>query len=400
MNSYKLLYEILKMLKQPIKLGVAKPIKLGPALPQLKQEQPKSIDTGPTPVFHNIEVQNNGDLTKPFYYKEDPWLTVCDGCGKQEYFRRADRIKTAIKWGQLKLFTSELSFLNRYWNPVEVPEPTVVYVGAAPGNHIYFLSRMFPLAKFYLYDKQPFDARLFDLPNVVIEQRYFEQEDIDSFKGRNDVFFISDIRNIKYTKDDNTEETERLNTQIVIDDMNLQMSWVKEIQPVKAMIKFLLPYVYAWTTEKYLTYMDGDIYKQPWAGQTSTECRMVPDLSMPPRNWSYEVYQSMMFYHNNVIREHIKFVNPLTTIVEPLSKDLGLLNDWDSTVFTMTVKDYLVKFNVETTPDAVLRLCKAIIEDIGKGTVSLTGLRSGAVSGDKLIAIQKAMKEMGEEQEE
>jgi hypothetical protein len=388
------------MLKQPIKLGAAKPIKLGPSLPQLRQEQQKAPDLGPTQPFHNIEVQQNGDITKPFYYKENPWLTVCDGCGKQEYFRRADRIKTAVKWGQLKLFTSELSFLNRYWDTVAVPDPQVVYVGAAPGNHIYFLSRMFPQIKFHLYDKQPFEVRLSNLPNIVINQRYFEQVDIDMFKNRNDVFFISDIRNTKYTKDDNSEETERANTEIINDDMNLQMNWVKEIKPVKALIKFLLPYVYKWTTDKYMTYMDGDIFKQPWAGQTSTECRMVPDLSLTPRNWNYEVYQSMMFYQNNVIREHIKFVNPLTNIVEPISKELGLLNDWDSTVFTMTVKDYLLKFNGETTPDAVLRLCKAIIEDIGKEIVSLTGLRSGAISGEKLISIQKVMKEMGEEQEE
>ena len=387
------------MLKQPIKLGGAKPIKLGPSLPQFKQEQPKTIDLGPTPLFHNIEVQN-GDISKPFYYKENPWLTVCDGCGKQEYFRRADRVKTALKWGQLKLFTSELSFLNRYWNSSEVPDPVIVYVGAAPGNHIYFLSRMFPMAKFYLYDKQPFDARLETLPNVVIQQRYFEQDDIDTFKERDDVFFISDIRNIKYTKDENTEDTERLNTQIVLDDMNLQMSWVKEIKPVKALIKFLLPYIYSWNPDTYMTYMDGDIYKQPWAGQTSTECRMVPDLELTPKNWDYKTYESMMFYQNNVIREHVKFVNPLTNIMEPISKDLGLLNDWDSTVFTMTVKDYLIKFNGETTPDAVLRLCEAIINDIGKETVSLTSLRSGAVNGEKLIAIQKAMKEMGEDQEE
>jgi hypothetical protein len=112
------------------------------------------------------------------------------------------------------------------------------------------------------------------------------------------------------------------------------------------------------------------------------------------------MYQDMMFYHNKIIREKITFVNPLTGVNEPISSELGLLQDYDSTVFTVTVKEYLEKHNAYTGPDSVLKLSKAIIDDIGKGTVTLVGLRSGMNSDAKLLAIQNTLREMGEDSEE
>ncbi len=383
------------MLKQPVKLTPGKGLKLkSPALIAKESSVP---DYGPTQPIQNIDAQY-GDITQPFDYKENNWLTVGDGCGSQKYFSRAGRVKKAVKWGQLKLFTSELQFFNKYWDADKIPNPIVIYVGAAPGNHIHFLAQMFPQITFFLYDTQPFDSRLYEIDNVKLADRYFSKEiDIEYYKQFNDrIFFISDIRSLAYEKGfQGDEEYERKNEELALNDMNLQMEWVKELKPVKAHLKFRLPYEYKWTDKdyKFVRFLDGDLYKQSWSAPTSTETRLVPDLSLPERNWDFRVYESMMFYHNNVVREHIQFINPLTNINENICQELGLTQDFDSTVFVTTVREYIQKFNGNTDPESVLKLCKAIIEDVGKSIVSIAGLRSGVNNEAKLYAIQKAMKE-------
>lgn len=388
------------MLKKGIKLGLKKE-GLREDSPLIKAST-KVLDLGPTPPFHNFEVQK-GKLTDPFIFNPASafWFMVGDKCGTQGYFERADRIKTAVKWGQLKLFSSELQFLNKYWNPEEVPSPQFVYVGGAPGNHVNILSKMFPQITFHLYDKQPFDNRLESLSNVNLYKKYFEEEDIVKFSDRDDVFFISDIRTLTYTKGiKNDEEIQRKNTEITKQDMALQMEWVQRIKPVKALLKFVLPYLYKWNKETTLEYMDGDLYKQCWAGQTSTETRMVPDMSLTTRSWDIKFYEEAMFYHNNVIRENITFINPLTNKNEPISEELGLLQDYDSVLFVTIVKEYLQKFNSDDSPASVLAMCEVIIKDISNNRVNITGLRSGENNPAVLYAIQKAMKEMGDENEE
>jgi hypothetical protein len=129
---------------------------------------------------------------------------------------------------------------------------------------------------------------------------------------------------------------------------------------------------------KSFPYLDGDIYKQPFSPPTSTEARLVPDLNNANKNWDFRAYENMMFYHNNVIREHVKFNNPLNGINEPIAEELGLLQDFDSVVFITTIKEYLEKMNVESpTIEQCLQLSKAIIEDIGLGVVSFVNLRAG-----------------------
>jgi hypothetical protein len=213
--------------------------------------------------------------------------------------------------------------------------------------------------------------------------------DVEEFKKFNDrLFFISDIRSLEYEKGfQGVEEYERKNEELAMEDMNLQMKWVQELKPVQSLLKFRLPYEYKWTNknDKYFLYLDGDLFKQAWSAPTSTETRIVPNLSITPRNWDFREYESMMFYQNNVIREHISFINPLTNINEPICLELGLTQDYDSTLFVITIKEYLDKYNADTSPEAVLKLCKAIIEDIGKGVVSIGGLRSGAINEANLI---------------
>lgn len=371
----------------------------------------EGIDLGSTPVFHNTIIQSSGgDLNQTFSYNENDWLLVADGAGTQKYTSRKGMAKKALKWGQMKLFITELQFLNKYWNPLEVPNPTCVYVGAATGNHIVFLSKMFPQINFHLYDGRPFDPRLESVENVKLFQKLFTDEDVEKYKDRSDIFFISDIRSLEYNQDSiQNEETDKKNEDTTINDMNLQMSWVVRIKPVKAHLKFRLPYnyddKYEWSRErKSFPYLDGDIYKQPFSPHTSTETRLVPDLKSATKEWDFRAYENMMFYHNNVVREHVKFNNPLTGINEPISEELGLLQDFDSVVFITTIKEYLEKFNVkDISVEQIMKIAKAIIKDVGADAITFVDLRaglSGTLTSTVKTRMRRALESTGENENE
>jgi hypothetical protein len=376
------------------------------------KSEPKTLTTnegtnlGSTPVFHNTIIQNSGgDLNQTYNYTEDDWLLVADGSGSQKYTSRKGTMKKAIKWGQMKLFITELQFLNKYWNPSDVPNPICVYVGAATGNHIVFLAKMFPQIEFHLYDGRSFDSRLESVENVKLFVKLFTNDDVKKYKDRNDVFFISDIRSLEYNQDViQNEETDKKNEDATINDMNLQMSWVVQIKPVKAHLKFRLPYnyddKYEWSRErKSFQYLDGDIYKQPFAPHTSTEARLVPDLKLAVKDWDFRAYENIMFYHNNVVREHVKFNNPLTGINESISEQMGLMQDFDSIVFITTIKEYLTKFNnnsegvkeAEISNEQVMKLSKAIIKDVGADVITFVNLRAG-LSGTLTSAVKSRMR--------
>lgn len=87
---------------------------------------------------------------------------------------------------QRKLILSEILFLTN----MDAKEGNVLYIGAAPGKHIFFLSKMFPNLKFFLFDNQKFDVR--ETANIKIYNKLFKKEDIKDWVERTD-YFISDI---------------------------------------------------------------------------------------------------------------------------------------------------------------------------------------------------------------
>jgi hypothetical protein len=368
----------------------------------------EGLDFGPTPAFH----EKFPNVGTPFIFDEQDWLTLGDGDGYQEYFPRKGRVKNSVKWGQLKLFTTELQFFNKYWDPKAVPNPVCVYVGSAPGTHIKVLADMFPAFEFHLYDpRDVFDKELRKNSKIKLHVQFFEDKDAKKYAKRDDVFFISDIRSSNYNKNQfPSEEVERENEDLVLQDLALQKKWYDIIQPVRAHLKFRLPYTYGWQKtmddRMHFEYLDGDIYRQAWAPQTSTETRLVPTPGEPLRKWNSALYEKMCFYHNNVIREHAVFVNPLNGLNSDIDIESGLIQDYDSTVFVATVKDYLKKFtlkgvpHIDMDPEVVLNLSKHIIEDIGKDDVDIVSIRAGAKGKLSPSEQAKLQKKIGEDDDD
>ena len=217
---------------------------------------------------------------------------------KYEYpDQRAIKYKINSKHiGQRKLLLTELYFLADYANLSN----TIVYVGSAPGNHIHILADLFPNHTFILYDNRDFNIpkRLIDNHRIIIHKRYFVDSDVNDYRGRN-ILFVSDIRNMDATNEDN-----------IITDMKLQSNWIKEMKPIKSLVKFRLPFGDQEYCKKRLQtsticdypYLNGKLLLQPWAPITSTEMRLIIDQNPLEKVYDCIDIEDKLFYHNMIQR--------------------------------------------------------------------------------------------------
>ena len=354
---------------------------------RIRSAKPPTTALEPVRMIISLPVAtsgSSGDGWRNFNFNTE--YTIGEGDAQKKYERRTGAIKNSIKWGQLKLFVTELDFFTRYIDFKLVPKPFVVSVGAAPGTHTYGLARMFPMVEFHLYDPREFDEKTASLPNVKTYQKFFTDEDVAMWAGRKDVFFICDIRNLKYDREMEEEATQKLNEQMVMEDMALQASWVEKIRPVRAQLKFRLPYTWDFNLaqNRSYTYFDGVVYRQPWASQTSTECRLVPFDDLRKKDWDYSKSEEQLYHHNAVVRETHRYRNPFTGKEESPSEELGITNDWDSICTMIIISDYLKKFGLKSTNTNIIRTFAFMIATAAGGKTTLVGIRSGDRSGKEV----------------
>ena len=276
-------------------------------------------------------------------------LLLLDEHDEKEYVEDKQGISN-VHWGQRKLLLSEILFLTKFYDCNVIPNPVIVYAGASPGNHIPFLSQLFPLLTFHLYDPQPFHIQ--STEKIFIHQQLFTLSQANQWSGRLNVYFISDIR----TADAEKQKLED-HEQTIIKDMQLQASWYKTIKPVQALLKFRLPYPIAFLPLSF-NYLDGWIFKQPWAPARSTETRLVPNNKM--KIWQTKKYESQMFYHNTMIRTEQKYQNAILDEQE-------LVNDFDSCGETNILSQYYKKCGLEANDEQIKQLSRLITIKLNSG---------------------------------
>ena len=304
---------------------------------------------------------------------------------EKPYTRRTNEQKISIPWGQRKLLITTLQFLTRSWDPSRVPNPVVVYAGAAPGKNIQIVSDLFPTATFHLYDPAKFSVR--PTSSINLYNQYFTDADATKWSNRSDIFFISDIRTADYrTMDETTNE------QTIWQDMLDQARWYHIIKPVAAHLKFRLPYPNK-GIPNVVKYFPGQVFKQPWAPQTSTEVRLVPSQEVPTNNDTpvnkdpltgvagdgvpayeslltseYDITkcESQLFHHNTVTREKDRYLNPVAGD-ESLLNEPELLNDYDSTCEAAIILDYCEKFGHEKSIDNVRKYSDMFTAKLNEG---------------------------------
>jgi hypothetical protein len=349
-----------------------------------------------------IQFDNNIHLT---FGDTDPQL-------KYESRKADEKIAaTTVKYGQLKLFLAELQFFNFYYNPTIHFKPVCLYIGAALGTHIGALANMYPMIEFHLYDPEEFnmevlkerisDTNKIDIQNgknIKIYKQFFEDKDMDIWKKKQEngsnIFLMVDIRNKNYKRIENVYKNQDIfkkNEKLVIDDMLLQQKWFYHIKPTKALLKMRLPYYETFLTSNEIEYeyLDGIVYRQQFASQTSTETRLVPfdaniDGTYQVRKWNIIAYEQVNSSHNKVLREKTKFKNPFSfndpniRFDDLIAEKIGLYNDYDSTAATVIITNYLLKFGVNPTYFQFYALAKEIFIDVGRSIIwnhNLAGIR-------------------------
>lgn len=157
---------------------------------------------------HCLQTIENGSLYSPHSDIEYRRILNHSGPNADPQMKYRERKRygesiTVLHWGQRKLLMSEIEFLT-----LKLPSPKqkenlktlVVYIGAARGRHIVYLSQCFPNTSFLLIDGGSFYPGLYSLPNITIWKKLITEENaseiVDFAKKNNfnDILFISDIR--------------------------------------------------------------------------------------------------------------------------------------------------------------------------------------------------------------
>lgn len=296
----------------------------------------------------------------------------------QAYRPRRGEQKDNIQWGQRKLGVELMSFLTFFCH--NVPRPIVVYAGASPGHTFPLVASMFPEITWHLYDPRPLLKQtsefiaacdLYGIPKGTIN--FFNEkfsEDVirrQGYIGRDDVFFVSDVRTGNFNDTQSFVENENR----IIAEMRLQESWVRLMRPVASSLKFRL----RWSTNselsrkypdyrpsRFFEYLSGSIMFQPWVGRTSTETRLIVLRDDIDKTHIYDTltYEQQMFYFNYVVRQTDRYLNPLTGDATTIDAPHGLLNDYDSTAEVFIIKSYLQRLGRQNLHGETLIISNAL----------------------------------------
>ena len=252
--------------------------------------------------------------------------------------------------GQRKLMLNEIQFLSK------CKSKYCIYAGSAPGNKTYYLSTLFPHIKFILIDPNKFnlivdgkshrDVQHRDIVHIATDGKYevpphnivnfiestsykiyiIEDYMTVEFAEQLKVFqcdFISDIRSNIYMKEYPTDFD-------VIWNTSMMYNWINIMKPCLSMLKIRMPYGgddIEIKKDKYImdefemskkygidffhNYLnnifvmsDSELYIQPWAGESSTELRMVirADQINNVRAYDIQEIEGKMAYYNNIDR--------------------------------------------------------------------------------------------------
>lgn len=266
-----------------------------------------------------------------------------------EYKHRYTAFKTNLHWGQLKLMLTEIEFLSLILQQYKIDKSNkpiyMIYAGAAPGQHIVYLSHLFPTINFELYD--PNDFAISDTEKIKTHVQFFTNVDAEHWKDESDkkyVVFCSDIR------------TEPAIDENIIKNMEMQLEWWKIINPNLSMFKFRLPW-----KEGETEYPEGDIYIQPFPGPTSTETRLICKKNAKIITYNNKKYESQMFHHN-IIGRYKKYHCILGNNLS-IEKD-SIDNCYDCISFVSIIELYLQNTGWKNTDSGYKKEIKRLILDI------------------------------------
>lgn len=248
---------------------------------------------------------------------------------------------------ELKLLLSEILFINRY---IENDNSLIVYIGAAPGTHINKLIKLYPNMRFHLYD--PLEIEVEESNNVIKFNKNFTLDDCKLYKEMNDVYIITDFKDVKYNRDPSfhtfheKNEWQMEKEKSYYDDMILQRDICLSIIPKAAYLRFRPKHFYNGITnpDEVFEYFNGIIWLMIYNEYKSTETRLaVTDFTNINFKWSLKAYQYKMNYFNCKIRESLS-LNPFTNDSKPLPNQLG--NKFETIMMIKIILEYFITIGI------------------------------------------------------
>nr|QBK88826.1 MAG: poly a polymerase regulatory subunit [Mimivirus LCMiAC01] len=258
-----------------------------------------------------------------------------------KYKGRQQIPETVLHWGQLKLLMGEMDFFNRYLNPKK--KYTIVYAGAARGDHVILSLELYKNLNFVLVDPAKFNKDLYNKKRVRIINDYFTNDLARKLKKEYDnIIYISDIRTS--TKEEDVKENHKM-----------QKKWYEIMNPDYTLLKFRLP----WDQDTF-DYLDGEIYLQSFPPRTSTETRLVVKKSAKIKTYDSKEYENKLFYYN--LYDRARYYDHNYKV-----DDLYMDHCCDCTSTLNIIDDYLKSdFNEAFKSFSVEKLMKRIINLLAK----------------------------------
>lgn len=288
--------------------------------------------------------------------------TVADIKHKLPYQVGAEILKFSEHIGQRKLFLNELQFLTKY------QAKYCIYAGAAPGNKTHHLASFFPNMKFILIDPNRFNL-LINKNDTLISHRALNRPDIIHLSAKYPLKYghkhakdiVGTIKSTNYRiyilEDFMTDDMARLLKgldHVFISDVRsnvcnktyptdydiywnsaMMYNWMNILQSKASMLKTRMPYgtdvdKKSETNDEFETAKRfgidflgdytvnrfrmprGQLMIQPWAGQSSTEVRLVIEKKNISNVIEYDVkdIEDKLYYYNNIERMWDHHVNP------------------------------------------------------------------------------------------
>lgn len=305
------------------------------------------------------------------------------------------QIRDQLKYPRLRIFLSDLAFLTYYWNVEEVPGPTVLYIGGAPGYHLPILVDLFPILKWVCYDseawkikesadiafmsKEDFSkkdkrAEVNKKAKAILINEDFTDDDVSYWSKQKNILLIS---HINLNKAGEYVDPKDFDIKIGIPEMRQQALWYSQIKPLKASLKFRPPYYFPGTSRQF-PYFAGTLLKQVWAGSRATETQLVPNDSKVI-DYDLKWYEGALYYYNIVERSDNKYFVPFEPDNEVAArKEIAapdLLNDYDSTASVFLAGQYLLRTLGNFKPVEAVNLTLNIVSRLTGGKNRLYNLR-------------------------
>ena len=203
---------------------------------------------------------------------------------------------TLEHWGQRKLLLTEIEFLTNYGLDDQY---LVIYVGAAPGVYMEYLSALFPDLRFLLFDTKNFTLRStnrIDVRSEPFSDQLAKRYGVEKKK----ILFICNVRTFN----------DKANPEVLLaDDMLAQRNWCELLQPHASLLNFR-PIV----REEKMKYLQGDLIIEPWASKRTAECRLVvmknaKSISYNTRKFTdsiqhFHYVDRLMYYDNDM--DHVE----------------------------------------------------------------------------------------------